>query len=246
MPDVRVLSVIALLLVAVGSTIYLQRSDRQNLSQTESPAQTSTRQDASPGPVASAKPVHRPQAANQAVHAESARGTQRVELPATSQAARAKSTVRNGDAPPPVNGRLQAGNVGSGSETNRPFPTSESVRHDCQGTSAGVGICEAVMQLLQKFAEEPRDPGWAPDTEARIRAFVESEGGKFAIRALECRTSVCAVEVESVHGPYLGVDYQTQVDNGLEDSVASFGDEKHTLGQKVTVTLRLLERAYDR
>jgi hypothetical protein len=239
-PDVRVASVItALLIVAAVSTIYVQRTDRQSSSQPESPTQRTAQN--SPEAVAFLE-THDVRAAASAASAEAAPALRSIDLPSPSPADGAKSTATAADVASRVQGGPVAGTVASASRTGRPFPVSKSVRSDCEGESAGVGICVEVIRLLKKFAEEPRDVNWATDMEARIRAFVDGEAGKFAIRTLECRTSVCAVEVESIYGPYMGVDYQTQLDSGVEDSVASFGDEEDAQGQDVTITLRLIER----
>lgn len=241
MPEVRVASVIAaLLIVAAVSTFYLQRNDRQIASQAE-PASHRTREQPME-PVASLETAHHAGKAESAASTEVEPPPRSIDGAATSPPDRAKSTATQADVTAPLQGGPVTGTVTSASGGGHTFPVSKSVRSDCEGNSRGVGICVDVAQLLKTFNEEPRDVSWASDMEARIRTFVNSEEGKFTIRALECRTSVCAVEVESIHGPYLGVDYETQVANGVEDSVASFGDEKDALGQDVTVTLRLIER----
>lgn len=63
--------------------------------------------------------------------------------------------------------------------------------------------CEADLEVLRALGEEPRDRAWAKRMESKIRARVMSkEPGKYSIRALECRTSLCAAEVVSHFGSY--------------------------------------------
>jgi hypothetical protein len=237
--SVRLASAIAaLLVVAAVAMLHLQRADQQNSSQAPIHRNTPRSQQA----VISVETTPHVGIEKKDTSAEAAPAQRSMDPPRSSSAARVEdSAAMNVD----HSLRRQddsAHRAISVSQADRPFPLSKSVRRDCEGVSADVGICVDVARLLKRFAEEPRDVTWATKTEARIRAFVDNEGGKYAIRALECRRSVCAVEVESIHGPYLGVDYQTQIDNAVEDSVAAFGDERDSLGQDVTITLRLIER----
>ena len=74
----------------------------------------------------------------------------------------------------------------------RPFPVSASVQETCKITG-----CADMVQDLSKFVQEPRDPSWSDGMEARLRNYIEAQPGNYAIRDIECRTSVCAVEVTS-------------------------------------------------
>ena len=52
--------------------------------------------------------------------------------------------------------------------------------------------------FLERMATETRDTEWAPAMEARIeRSTYEGERGQYRIRALECRSTRCALEVAS-------------------------------------------------
>jgi hypothetical protein len=77
-----------------------------------------------------------------------------------------------------------------------PFRMSDSVVEDCRRfPNSG---CEARDEFLGVMAGEWRDPEWAARTEASL-ARVITRGGRrdYKIRALECRSSRCAIEVAS-------------------------------------------------
>lgn len=126
----------------------------------------------------------------------------------------------------------------------RPFPLSASVERGCDRLSAGGGrdYCEEDRTLLSRLAQEPRDPVWASYAEARLRAFVLSEGDKYAVRALECRSTLCAIEVTSIHGPFLGIGYDAEKGSGLSGQSGLFGYEKNAYGLRVTVSLKVFAR----
>lgn len=80
-------------------------------------------------------------------------------------------------------------------EVGRPFPLSDSVREACKQRKWCIDLA---LPLLAEFAGERREPNWAPLMEAEIGRFVakrESDG--FSLRVVECRTSLCVVEVYS-------------------------------------------------
>lgn len=72
--------------------------------------------------------------------------------------------------------------------------------------------------------------------------FITAEPGKFSIRAIECRTTLCAAEVESPYGPYLGAHYSFVGANNLYNRPSFLGYETRELGVRVTVTLQIFER----
>jgi hypothetical protein len=89
------------------------------------------------------------------------------------------------------------------------------------------------------MTEEPRDPEWAPAAESMLRDFIETtDPGKFSIRALECRTSICAVEVESIYGPFSGrvLGYEPLADE-LRRDAPMLGFEADEFGTRMTVTV---------
>ena len=89
--------------------------------------------------------------------------------------------------------------------------------------------------------KEPRDERWADRAEGDLRKYFLSEG-KYKIRALECRQTLCAVEVRSIHGPFLGLDYEHSEEYQLFEEGSQFAYEKSADGQHVTVTLWIARR----
>lgn len=76
-----------------------------------------------------------------------------------------------------------------------PFELSGSVRINCQRFASD---CRELNLFLKRMAAEPRSADWAGAMEARIeKAVLSGERGKFRIRALECRSTRCALEVAS-------------------------------------------------
>lgn len=84
-----------------------------------------------------------------------------------------------------------------------PFPASASVLASCPSWAVATGSpCAKVLHHLQEFADEKRDPSWAEAVEARIREDITKKCPDCAVRALECRTSLCVAEVESTDGGF--------------------------------------------
>lgn len=80
-----------------------------------------------------------------------------------------------------------------------PFPISQSVVRYCEQISElGSADCSTHLSILAQLEKENRDSGWASAIESAITSIVKSDPA-FRIRALECRTSVCALEIESIH-----------------------------------------------
>jgi hypothetical protein len=119
------------------------------------------------------------------------------------------------------------------------FPLSDSVKSGCSNTP---DLCAREYELLTKMAEERRDPAWASAMEEKLRHWIEVEPDRYAIRALECRQTVCAVEVASIMGRFPGPTYQEQRGSKLSDEAGYFGYERNEYGATVTVTLRIFER----
>lgn len=117
----------------------------------------------------------------------------------------------------------------------RSFRVSASVRAACRSFG-----CPYLDQDLAKFVQEPRDPQWSGEVEATLQDLVESEPGKYAIRDIECRTSICMVEVASIYGQFPAVAYRT-LDSAYQ-SGAEFGIERDVSSAKTTVTVITFNR----
>jgi hypothetical protein len=125
----------------------------------------------------------------------------------------------------------------------RPFPISESVRPVCKGE--GSMACELEGDM-RRFSQEPRDGNWAPGVEERVRSIVETRNKGFVVRNLECRVTLCAMEVASTQGQ-LGPRRNLNWDEGIALRIlpllTTTGEETPKSGQNyITVTLVLYER----
>ncbi len=130
-----------------------------------------------------------------------------------------------------------------------PFPASESVLATCPTRAVAAGApCGRVIHDLDEFANEERDPAWAEVIEARIREDIVAQcpqHAQCAVRALECRTSLCVAEVSSTDGWF---NYFPLLDDGFLRSkgiVTGYwlaGDESLPSGDTLTVTLFMMGR----
>src|ERR1700722_19996001 len=96
-----------------------------------------------------------------------------------------------------------------------PFPVSPSVEASCKLTGK-IDLCERPHSALAKMTQEPRDEAWAAKTEALIQDEVVSERPAiYTIRNIECRSSICAVEIESPPDAYIAPTYNFLKSNDL-------------------------------
>jgi hypothetical protein len=69
---------------------------------------------------------------------------------------------------------------------------------------------------MAKFAQEARDLSWAPKTEEALSADIEKEDSvNYNIRNVECRRTVCAVEVSSPRGQRQPLLLSSEEDHAL-------------------------------
>lgn len=76
-----------------------------------------------------------------------------------------------------------------------PFPISRSVRRQCESMKDLRANCDEHFGVFSQLATESRDDKWAATSARAIMALVETQDG-YSIRALDCRTTVCGVEIE--------------------------------------------------
>lgn len=131
-----------------------------------------------------------------------------------------------------------AGTVYAKDVIGRPFPLSLTVTDSCESE---LGHCEDEYRLLSRMEKEPRDERWADRAEGDLRKYFLGEG-KYKIRALECRQTLCAVEVGSIHGPFLGLNIEHSDEYRLFEEESQFAYEKGAYGLQVTVTLWIARR----
>jgi hypothetical protein len=123
----------------------------------------------------------------------------------------------------------------------RSFPVSESVAAYCLSLGDDDEICRQTREFLKQMAAEPRDPSWARTAEALLRKQIQESDRMLSIRHLECRSSVCAVEVESRVGPWVYV-YRDRPRSLLSYRLDTPGLERADDGVKIVVTLRIYNR----
>jgi hypothetical protein len=117
----------------------------------------------------------------------------------------------------------------------RPFPVSASI-----DIHSKVHPAPEVAEVLNKFAQEPRDVSWA-HIEARIEGLFPTADG-VAARTIECRTSICVYEVTSTSPS----DFWYLSDRYLVDQVTGVGEldgyERDATNQQIKVLLEVLVR----
>jgi hypothetical protein len=102
-------------------------------------------------------------------------------------------------------GNAQSGAVASalsnGSRTDagvvgRPFELSASMKAEL----AKSDVFRPARERLEQMAREPRDNEWANLAESQIQDLITSDG--MNIRNIECRTTICAIEVAPASEPF--------------------------------------------
>ncbi len=129
----------------------------------------------------------------------------------------------------------------------RPFPVSVSVQEQCKASQSEKSICDAVNLGLATMEQEPRDPAWAPMIEERLKESLAADPRGLSIRTIECRRSLCALEVATADRSYIGPSYEFIVDNKLFRGSWTVGDtmfgfEKDPSGATVYVIVSVLVR----
>lgn len=104
--------------------------------------------------------------------------------------------------------------------------------------------CNEVRKKLAIMAGESRDPSWATQMETKLQDAVMLEGpDKYLVRNVECRASICALEVASLFGPYLGPHFGDPLNDSLWDGIETIWSyEFGANGVRTTVTLKLFTR----
>jgi hypothetical protein len=122
----------------------------------------------------------------------------------------------------------------------RTFSASKSVKDACGSAEPGAfrwAACDRVNELLTDMTKEPRDEAWAAATERQLRAYAEAEPGKFVIRGLECRQTICFIETASPSGGLPMPDYYFRKKFGLGKEYPVDAFETDENGVRLTITL---------
>jgi hypothetical protein len=126
------------------------------------------------------------------------------------------------------------------SMAGQPFALSASIRKSCESAP---DQCAQVYALLDQLAAEARDAGWASNMERSLTDYMASQGRDFSIRALECRTTVCAAEVTSPRGSEVhAFHYGAPIDRVLQPAAGINAYERNESGDIMTLSLRLYSR----
>jgi hypothetical protein len=104
------------------------------------------------------------------------------------------------------------------------FRLSNSVMDAC-GLHELWNDCSKLNGFLERMRAELRDVEWARMAEARIaRAVHEGERGQYRIRALQCHSTRCVLEVVS-ESRTSGISYIAAYDDGLSEDVGAVATE---------------------
>jgi hypothetical protein len=100
--------------------------------------------------------------------------------------------------------------VSACSRESRQFELSASLRNFCSQDQ--ILMCEQTNSFLAAMANEARDDTWANDTETHLRRAFEAAGqGKVELRALQCRSTRCALEY-AVDGQAIDAGFEMNPD----------------------------------
>jgi hypothetical protein len=125
------------------------------------------------------------------------------------------------------------------SAVGRPFPSSPSVIRTCATPDSSTSLaCKLLMEFLEELVEEPRNIPWAREMEERFeKAIAQPDPEKYTVRAIECRSTRCAVEVAAPHEYLLGhFDDPVLEKEFWGPTVGVLAFEEGPNGEKVIVT----------
>jgi hypothetical protein len=88
----------------------------------------------------------------------------------------------------------------------RPSPVQGAISTQCKqpATLTRLIDCDKISGVLQTLVQEARDSDWAARAEAQLRKAVAADPSThdFTVRALECRTTLCVLEIAAPgHSP---------------------------------------------
>ena len=122
-----------------------------------------------------------------------------------------------------------------------PFKVSESIRRECvQMAHLGKANCDEQLKAIAQLKNERRDAQWADAIEESMRTIVNRQPG-FRVRALECGTSICAIEIESSQDIFSRTHFDS-IATLIEDVDLIFAYEHTSAGERIKVTSIAFER----
>jgi len=120
----------------------------------------------------------------------------------------------------------------------REFPISESLRKACEDE-----LSVEDLERIERFAGEPRDRGWAAGAEELLYSMIEARSPDFAARRIECRKTVCLMEVESRLGAWQEIPPSKEWHRlDVKPRIFVFESEYLNSGTKMTRSLWIYER----
>lgn len=126
----------------------------------------------------------------------------------------------------------------------RVFPVSPSIEAQCATHPIpNREECDDVEDYLRKMMLQSRDETWASTTEAKLRDYATQISNDMQIRALECRETLCAMEVATVTGNLDLLPWREVAALGVDDrSHFIMGYESDQSGVQEKIVLRIYER----
>jgi len=147
---------------------------------------------------------------------------------------------------PQATSASEAGIKRSSVSADAPFPVSSSIRETCDHLSDSTGAdCAELYELLNRMSAEQEDPTWARMTEAKLWSFLRSANRPvFSTRAIQCRSTVCVVEVEAAFGlgPFEVLSYEQATSLGMLHRDGVYGYENKTGAGRLRVRIQAFER----
>lgn len=118
------------------------------------------------------------------------------------------------------------------------FPVSASIIAECEPVPGWrpSHACRPNRKLLEAMAEEPREEPWASAAEQAIRELLAQQPTTYTIRALECRTSLCFMEVASEMQAFSSRWYDFETKGPLTAGFSISSSETAEYGTRVYVT----------
>lgn len=146
--------------------------------------------------------------------------------------------ARQADTEPPDKYELEDARTAVG----RSFPVSPSIERECIRASRPRPMCLGTLEILAKFTKETRNISWARSQERQLEAAINALGpDKFLIRAIECRSTLCAVEVAG-DSIYVGdLEEDSDFEKNFIASDSTFAFETGPSGERIVVTLMTFE-----
>jgi hypothetical protein len=125
------------------------------------------------------------------------------------------------------------------------FPLSETLANLCKPIDGRRlrASCERANELLGEFKLEPREEPWASNIEEKFRRMIATRNpGYWQVRALECRTSLCALETTTTDRSPFAPGYAGHRDLNLFSMIRVGTFELNSDSSQTLVMLHIFSR----